>query len=108
MTVLTVPDFAYHQRVDIPDLKAKTIVNNVELEVTPKPLVADNFMYDFRYNHDLPTIGKFGVVEIPANCDAREEAKMLMSRLSEVMGNGDAQGFTDTFLDCGKSPLLRP
>lgn len=102
MSVVTIPDVAQQQTADIHDLKAKTVVSQVELEVTPKPPVADNFMYDFQYNHDLPTIGRFGVVDIPATYDATEEATGIMSRLSEVMSNGDAPGFADLFLDFGK------
>ena len=65
----------------------------------PKP-VADDFMYDFKFNHPLPTTDILGV-EIPANCDAQKEAESIVSRLSEVLGSGDAQGFTDLFLEYG-------
>lgn len=85
------------------DLKAKTVVKNVELEVTPKLPVADNFMYDFKYNHELPTVGRFGVVEIPESLDAQQEAKTIMTRLGEVLGTGDASGFADMFLEFGES-----
>lgn len=107
MSVVSIPDVAHHRTADIHDLKAKTVVSQVELEVTPKPPVADNFMYDFQYNHALPTIGKFGVVDIPATYDAQKEATGIMSRLGEVMGNGDAQGFADLFLDFGNFALQR-
>ena len=102
MSVVTVPDVVHHQTADIHGLKAKTVVSQVEFEATPKPPVADNFMYDFQYNHDLPTIGRFGVVDIPATYDARKEATGITSRLGEAMGNGDAPGFADLFLDFGK------
>lgn len=102
MSVVAISDGVHHQTADVHDLKVKTVVSQVELEVTPRPPVADNFMYDFQYNHDLPTIGRFGVVDIPATYDAREEAMGIMSRLGEAMGNGDAPGFADLFLDFGK------
>jgi hypothetical protein len=102
MAVLTIADPVRNQVDDFTDLKAKVVVNNVEIEATPTPPVADDFMYDFKYNHELPTIGKMGVVEVPSTCDARDEATMLLTRLSKVMGNGDAAEFADLFLDCGK------
>ena len=105
MAVLAVPPSAPYQGLDISDLKAKTVVNNVEIEITPKPPVADNFMYDFKYNHDLPTIGRFGVITVPNDCDAKAEATALMSKLSEVMGSGDASGFAGMFLESGKFSL---
>lgn len=96
------------QVVDMADLKSENnvVVSHVELA---QPPVADNFMYDFKYNHELPTIDVLGL-NIPADCDAQKEAEGIVNRLSEVMGKGDAQGFTDMFLDYGKvfsnSPLL--
>ncbi|CAI6088274.1 unnamed protein product [Clonostachys chloroleuca] len=65
-----------------------------------KPPVADNYMYDFKYNHALPTSDVLGL-EIPADCDAHKEAKAIIDQLAEVMGKGDAQGFANMFLDYG-------
>ncbi|KAL4886090.1 hypothetical protein BJY04DRAFT_229266 [Aspergillus karnatakaensis] len=62
--------------------------------------VADDFMYDFKYNHSLPTIDVLGV-EVPADCDAQKEAEGTISRLSAATSVGDAQAFTDLFLDYG-------
>ena len=73
----------------------------------PKP-VADDFMYDFKYNHALPTFDVLGI-EIPADCDAQKEAEAILASLSDALGKGDAQAFTDLFLEYGKvsneSPL---
>ncbi|KAK9350907.1 hypothetical protein V1523DRAFT_418322 [Lipomyces doorenjongii] len=91
---------AVDSNVDIAHLKAKYVVDHVELEVTPKPPVADDYMYDFKYNHALPTSDILGVF-IPVDCDASKEAQTIVARLSEVMGAGDAQAFTDMFLDYG-------
>lgn len=87
--------------VDLPDLKAKVMVDHVELEASPRPPVADDYMYDFKYNHALPTSDVLGL-EIPADCDAQKEAQAIVTRLSEVLGRGDAQGFTDLFLEYGQ------
>ncbi|KAF2014260.1 FAD/NAD(P)-binding domain-containing protein [Aaosphaeria arxii CBS 175.79] len=57
-------------------------------------------MYDFKYNHVLPTTSELGV-EVPVDCDAQKEADNILSRLSKCMGEGDAQGFADMFLDYG-------
>lgn len=65
-----------------------------------KPPVADNYMYDFKYNHALPTSDVLGL-EIPADCDAHKEAKAIIDQLAEVMGKGDAQAFANMFLDYG-------
>jgi hypothetical protein len=66
-----------------------------------KPPVADNHMYDFKYNHALPTSDLLGL-EIPANCDAHKEAQAIVDQLAEVMGKGDARGFANMFLEYGK------
>ncbi|KAK9326879.1 hypothetical protein V1520DRAFT_94458 [Lipomyces starkeyi] len=99
MTPIAVQE-AVANNVDIADLKAKVVVDHVEVEATPKPPVADDFMYDFKYNHTLPTSDVLGV-EIPADCDAQKEAEGIVADLSEVMGQGDAQAFADMFLDYG-------
>ncbi|CAG9957140.1 unnamed protein product [Clonostachys rosea f. rosea IK726] len=65
-----------------------------------KPPVADNHMYDFKYNHALPTSDLLGL-EIPANCDAHKEAQAIVDQLAEVMGKGDARGFANMFLEYG-------
>ena len=84
--------------VPIPVSKAKGVVkyhDNV-----PKP-VADDFMYDFKYNHSLPTTDGLGV-DIPADCDAQKEAEGIVARLSTATSEGDAQAFAALFLDYGK------
>lgn len=92
--------------IDTSYVKNKLGVNSVKLEATAKPPVADDYMYDFKYNHDaLPTSDILNI-EIPADCDAQKEARIIVSRLSEVLGKGDAQGFTDLFLEYGE--FLRP
>ena len=101
MAVVAVPEAGTVNNVIIADLKAKVVVDQVELDVSPVGPVADNFMYDFKYNHALPTNDVLGT-EIPANCDAQKEAESILVRLSEVMGSGDAQGLTDMFLEYGE------
>lgn len=103
MAPIAMPEFHVGDKVDIADLKAKVVIDTVELEATPPP-VADNFMYDFRYNHPLPTTTALGI-EIPTDCNAQKEAEAILSRLSEIMRKGNAQGFADMFLEFGESPL---
>ena len=62
--------------------------------------VADDFMYDFKYNHSLPTTTTLGV-EIPSDCDAQKEAEGIVSRLSAATSEANAQAFADLFLDYG-------
>lgn len=66
----------------------------------PKP-VSDDFMYDFMYNHSLPTTDALGI-EVPADCNAQKEAEGIVARLSAATENEDAQAFADMFLDYGE------
>lgn len=91
-------------QVDIADLKAKVVNNHVELVEDHKPPVADDFMYDFKYNHRLPTIDALGT-DIPGATDPQAEADNLVRRLEQVLGQGDAAGFAEMFLDYGQSTL---
>jgi hypothetical protein len=99
MGSIAVDEYALNRKVEVADLKPQVLVRQLE-EEEAKPPVADNFMYDFKYNHSLPTPDVLGI-EIPANCDAPKEAEGIVARLSEALGAGDAQAFTDLFLDYG-------
>lgn len=90
-----------NHKVDLADLKSKVIDGHVELEETPKPPVADNFMYDFKYNHALPTTDALGV-SIPDGVDAQNAAEEIVCKLSKVLSEGDAKGFAGLFLEYGE------
>ncbi|KAL2850502.1 hypothetical protein BJX68DRAFT_255200 [Aspergillus pseudodeflectus] len=62
--------------------------------------VADDFMYDFKYNHTLPTTDILGI-DIHKDCDARKEAEGIVARLATSISEADARGFADLFLDHG-------
>lgn len=79
-------------------IQTKSVPFNHSQVVKP---VADDFMYDFKYNHVLPTTDILGV-KIPADCDARKEAEGIVARLSKATSEEDAQSFTELFLDSGK------
>lgn len=96
---------AIDSNVDLDRLKTKAGVNNVKLAATAKPPVPDDYMYDFKYNHALPTSDVLGI-EIPADCNAQKEAEGIVDSLSEVMGKGDAQGFADLFIESGMCASL--
>jgi hypothetical protein len=64
--------------------------------------VADDFMYDFKYNHSLPTTDILGV-KIPTDCDTQKEAEGIVARLSTATSKGDAQAFAGLFLDYGEA-----
>ncbi|KAL2399054.1 hypothetical protein ABEF93_007269 [Exophiala dermatitidis] len=98
MPPIATSELALNGDVDYNDLKAKVVTNKVEVE--REPPVADNFMYDFKYNHALPTSDVLGI-EVPLDCDAQKEAEGIVARLSEVMGSRDAQGFAGLFLEYG-------
>lgn len=87
--------------VEIADLKAKMVGDKIELVEDHKPPVADDFMYDFKYNHSLPTIDALGQ-DIPAEVDAEHEAQELTRLLEHALSEGDAEAFADLFLDYGE------
>lgn len=97
-TATELPETFAH--VDIADLKAKVVGGHVELEEDHKPPVADDFMYDFKYNHSLPTLDILGT-DIAQNVDAQAEADTLVDNMKQVLGQGDAPGFAEMFLDYG-------
>jgi hypothetical protein len=85
--------------------KAKLQSESAVLDHGPaKKPVADDFMYDFKYNHSLPTTDTLGV-EIPTDCDAQKEAAGIVVALSAATSAGDAQAFASIFLDYGKKTL---
>lgn len=70
--------------------------------IEPNPPVADDYMYDFKYNHELPTIDVLGI-DIPADVNPQKEAEGVVASLEKVLGSGDAEGFANLFLDSGMS-----
>ena len=91
--------------VNIADLKAKVVDDHVEVVQDHKPPVADDFMYDFKYNHSLPTLDVLGT-DIAEDVDAQAEAIILVDHLKQCLGQGDAPGFAEMFLDYGGSTSL--
>lgn len=79
----------------------KSKVKTLNHDNVPKP-VADDFMYDFKYNHPLPTTDILGV-EIPMDCDAQREAEGIVARLSKAASDEDAEAFAGLFLDYGET-----
>lgn len=80
----------------ISDVKA----NVAHVENAERPPLADDYMYDFQYNHSLPTLDVLGV-DIPADTDATEEAIALTAQLAEILATGDHESFANLFLDYG-------
>lgn len=89
-------------RQDHIDIKPKAGSKHVEKLAAPTPPVADDYMYDFKYNAPLPTSNSLGV-SIPIDCDAQQAAKTLMDQLESVFRNRNATDFANLFLDQGKS-----
>lgn len=79
--------------------KPKSVVSNGNGVSKP---VADNFMYDFKYNHCLPTTDILGV-DVPVGCDAQKEAEAIVVCLSGAMSTGNAKAFAGLFIDYGSS-----
>ncbi|KAK2600060.1 hypothetical protein QQS21_005224 [Conoideocrella luteorostrata] len=88
------------RNVNISNMGERIGVDEVKSKATAMPPVADDYMYDFKYNHALPTMDVLGI-EIPANTDAQKEAEGIVHKLSDVLAKGDAQDFADLFLDYG-------
>lgn len=85
-------------QVSATKLQSKGAVLNHDQVAKP---VADDFMYDFKYNHNLPTTDILGL-DIPADCNAQKEAESIVARLSKATSEDDAQAFAALFLDYGK------
>ncbi|KAK5688070.1 hypothetical protein LTS10_000048 [Elasticomyces elasticus] len=81
-------------------LKQQELLNGASPHPREPPPVADNYMYDFRYNHPLPTFDKTGI-EPPQDCDVAKEAQAVIQRLSEALENCDAEAFADLFIEHG-------
>ncbi|WVF69450.1 hypothetical protein IAT40_004227 [Kwoniella sp. CBS 6097] len=88
------------QNVAAADLKAKVVEGNIEIEKSLKLPLADNYMYDFKYNHSLPTIQSLGG-DIANDVDPVNAAEDIMARLSEALSSGDAAAFTELFWEYG-------
>lgn len=84
----------------VDEVKAKVVLKHVELEPEPPKPVADDFMYDFKYNHALPTTDVLQV-EVPVECDARQVAEHINAQLESTLSVGDAEKFVDLFLEYG-------
>lgn len=94
---------------DVAALKARASSKLAEVNGTSeRPPVADDYMYDFKFNHALPTTDVLGI-RIPQDCNAQLEAEGVVKRLSEALGAGDPEAFADLFLEYGViSHLQRP
>ncbi|KAI6867852.1 putative flavin-containing monooxygenase YUCCA3 [Hortaea werneckii] len=87
--------------VDVDALNARAASKKPLLVAKPHPPpVADDYMYDFKYNHALPTTAALGV-EFPADCNAQKEAEGIVQRLADALACGSAQAFADLFLEYG-------
>ena len=93
-------DISASYEAPVHDVKAKVVVKQLELAVDDPTPVADNFMYDFKYNHELPTTDVLGV-RVPDDCDAQAVAERLLSQLARAMQDGNADEFANLFLDYG-------
>jgi len=95
---------AVQELVDIPCAKgqqSKIVNGHVELEKEGPAPVADNFMYDFKFNHALPTIDTLGA-EIPPDSDPNQIAKSLAAELSSAWSSKTGDQFAGMFLDYGE------
>lgn len=84
--------------------KAKGAIQHRDIKGAPlSPPVADDYMYDFKFNHALPTTEVLGI-DFPKGCDAQREADGIVRSLSNAFDARDAYAFTDLFLEHGKMP----
>jgi len=93
-----------HDEIKMSDLKASmrsATISAAMSDSVDAPPVADDYMYDFKYNHPLPTTDVLGI-EIPKYCDAQHEADSLVKSLSVALHDGNAEAFADLFLDYGR------
>ena len=84
------------------DVKTKTVFpGEVELDGGAKGPVPDDYLYDFKYNHPLPTSSRLGTT-VAEDADAEVIAASLLDKLSSALGDGDANRFADLFVDFGE------
>ncbi|KAL4812327.1 hypothetical protein BDW67DRAFT_188762 [Aspergillus spinulosporus] len=87
-------------QVDVGKAKAQVVVEELGTTSPEKPPVADDYMYDFKYNHELPTSTLLGT-NIPTSCNASNEAEGIVANLSAAMATGDAPTFANMFWEYG-------
>lgn len=63
--------------------------------------VPRDYMYKFKYNHELPLHGKEGI-EIPQDVNPKDVADEIASLLSQSTSKGDPKAFSELFLEHGK------
>lgn len=63
--------------------------------------VPHDYMYKFKYNHELPLHGKEGI-EIPQGVNPKDVADEIASLLSQATSKGDPKTFSELFLEHGK------
>ena len=81
----------------IASLKARVAESHAA--VNERKPVADDYMYDFKYNAPLPFLGKEATEVDDASVQSRAED--LVQRLSEALKNKDAEAFSELFLPNG-------
>jgi hypothetical protein len=81
--------------------QSKIINGHIEVEKETVGPVADDYMYDFKYNHSLPTTESLGV-KMPSNTDANQIAETLVAELSAAWSGGSDERFAEMFLDYGE------
>ncbi|KAM0190642.1 hypothetical protein ACHAPI_009314 [Fusarium lateritium] len=92
---------AHTAGADVDALYAKASAKQADINSTAEhPPVSDDYMYDFKFNHPLPTTDVLGI-EVPKDCDAQAEAEGIVKRLSDALGAGDAEAFANIFLEYG-------
>jgi hypothetical protein len=91
---------------DVAALKAKvagatTSTNGRQPLPVWEDAVAPDYMYKFKYNHELPLHGREGL-EIPLDENASAVATELLGKLSQALHKQDTEAFADLFLEHGE------
>lgn len=76
---------------------------------TWKPLVEDDFMYDFKYNFPLPTHGVGAeIFDFTVDDEKNKQAiaEGFLKELEQIIQARDSQAFAGLFLDSGKFHLI--
>lgn len=83
--------------------KTKNAPTAYRNETWKKP-VADDYMYDFKYNFDLPTHENSDYIRDFTEEEERNVytiAKQYVEEISQVIQSKDSKAFADLFLDIG-------
>jgi hypothetical protein len=75
--------------------------NSMVKDGHPAKVVPDDFMYEFKYPVDLPTVERLGGYKFDIKTDTVKVAQTFVDDWQAAMANNDVEAFTGLFLPDG-------